>query len=347
MAKKENGWVYLIKCSGKMKAGVTKNSLKLRLRNYDTHSPVPIELIHSVFVSGYMTLETSLLSDMRVSQYGNDWVEYSEALKDVCIQKMDKYLSENPAPMVQKEKPNLKGKGFGGNMPRMTVPFTQVANSVLNNPEMTVRAKGLFAYLYSKPDGWDFSYIRIAKDHKESKNTILKTLSELEKFGYLVREKMPDGRVEYNLHYDPNSKDRSQASKPNTKVGRDQSWERPKLGTISNKDSISNKEENTNTLSENEKLIPEVIDLFKNLNPAYQRLFGRVNQRESCQRMLETHGFEKIQFAIKYLEHCVQTGNRYCPIITTPLELEDKWGKLQIAYSKEKVGTQKGGVYKI
>lgn len=226
--------------------------------------------------------------------------------------------------------------------------FALIKNAVAQDGNLSFKARGLFTYLYSKPDDWDFAVERIVRANpKDKKASVNSGLKELEKAGYLRRERLHTGKVEYHINYEPFAENQQEASEPvaeKATVGKSHSG---KIGHITNKEDSTKTEENTNIISENEKLIPEVIDLFKNLNPAYQRLFGRVNQRESCQRMLETHGFEKIQFAIKYLEHCVSTGNRYCPIITTPLELEDKWGKLQIAYSKEKVGTQKGGVYKI
>lgn len=227
------------------------------------------------------------------------------------------------------------------------VGFTQIKNDVLENPKLSLRAKGMFCYLYSKPDDWEFSSERIVKVSSDGSRSTISAIKELEKAGYLTRKRLPTGKVEYFITYEPHVHSAQEASEP--VVRNAQETERPMGGAhnISNTELITNTEEETNTLSENEKLIPEVIDLFKNLNPAYQRLFGRVNQRESCQRMLEIHGMEKIQFAIKYLEHCVTNSNKYCPVITTPLELEDKWGKLQFAYSKERVGTQKGGVYKI
>lgn len=110
------------------------------------------------------------------------------------------------------------------------VPFTQVANDVLAHPEMSLKAKGLYSYMYSKPDGWDFSYVRIADEVKETKNTVLKIIHELEKFGYLQRFKQSTGRVDYVLQIKPMPNNWSQG-------------QRPKVGHISNKDIIT-KEKN-------------------------------------------------------------------------------------------------------
>ena len=61
-------------------------------------------------------------------------------------------------------------------------------NELLNNKKISSRAKGLFAYIQSKPDGWDFSTERIASQLKEGIKAVRSTLQELEKYGYLVRK---------------------------------------------------------------------------------------------------------------------------------------------------------------
>ena len=62
-----------------------------------------------------------------------------------------------------------------------------VPNEILNNPELSLKAKGLFAYLQSKPDGWKFSVERIAKQTKEGADAVRSAIRELEEKGYLRR----------------------------------------------------------------------------------------------------------------------------------------------------------------
>lgn len=62
-------------------------------------------------------------------------------------------------------------------------------NELVNSKEISLKAKGLFAYIQSKPDGWDFSAERIAQQLKEGLPAIMSTLKELEQFGYLKRER--------------------------------------------------------------------------------------------------------------------------------------------------------------
>lgn len=68
--------------------------------------------------------------------------------------------------------------------------FTTIPNHIINDKRLSFKAKGLFLYLISKPDGWAFSADRIKNDSKDGEDSILSGLSELEKFGLLSREKI-------------------------------------------------------------------------------------------------------------------------------------------------------------
>jgi hypothetical protein len=67
--------------------------------------------------------------------------------------------------------------------------FATVPNDLVNSKQISLKAKGLFAYIQSKPDGWDFSAERIAQQLKEGLPSIMSTLKELEQFRYLKRER--------------------------------------------------------------------------------------------------------------------------------------------------------------
>lgn len=84
---------------------------------------------------------------------------------------------------------------------RTNVPFTQIANEILYRSSLSLKAKGLYAYLFSKPPDWDFAAERIAIECKEERKTILATLKELEKSGLLKRNRLSSGRVEYHIGY--------------------------------------------------------------------------------------------------------------------------------------------------
>lgn len=89
---------------------------------------------------------------------------------------------------------NFKNKG--GN-------FTVVDNELINEKGLTLRAKGLYAYLRSKPDTWHFAAKRIAADSQEGRRAVLTAIKELISFGYLTYEKLPTGRSLYTVLREP------------------------------------------------------------------------------------------------------------------------------------------------
>ena len=82
-----------------------------------------------------------------------------------------------------------------------------VPNDLLNNPEITFKAKGLYAYIQSKPDNWNFSAKNIATQTKEAIDGVRTGILELEKHGYLVRTKFNKENglldIEYTLYAEP------------------------------------------------------------------------------------------------------------------------------------------------
>jgi DNA-binding MarR family transcriptional regulator len=83
-------------------------------------------------------------------------------------------------------------------------PYGMVPNSLLNSNKISLKAKGLFAYMQSKPDQWSFSVEKIAYQCKESKSSISEGLKELEKLGFLERKKQQTNAgfvVDYHLYF--------------------------------------------------------------------------------------------------------------------------------------------------
>lgn len=65
--------------------------------------------------------------------------------------------------------------------------YTIISNGILKNMSLSLKAKGLYAYMWSLPDDWDYSVAGLVKVLKEGKDAINEALKELEKEGYLVR----------------------------------------------------------------------------------------------------------------------------------------------------------------
>jgi hypothetical protein len=79
--------------------------------------------------------------------------------------------------------------------------FGAVPNELLNDPDISFKAKGLYAYLNSKPDNWDFSVESIAAQVKEGIDSVRGGIHELEKYGYLRRVKHQNEKGFWEIDY--------------------------------------------------------------------------------------------------------------------------------------------------
>jgi hypothetical protein len=129
------------------------------------------------------------------------------------------------------------------------VPFTQIANVVLDDERLTYKAKGLFAYLYSKPPGWKFSAERVAKKSKDGRKSVLSGFKELSFLGYLTTIKKQDGTVDYYVSYIPQKSEKALLPKspqsPNGTVPKRHSAKKALISNnilLSNNININNKE---------------------------------------------------------------------------------------------------------
>ena len=67
--------------------------------------------------------------------------------------------------------------------------FAQIPNSLVNNKDVSLRAKWLYALMQSKSDWWEFSSDRLANESKEWVWAVKSALRELEEAWYLIRRK--------------------------------------------------------------------------------------------------------------------------------------------------------------
>lgn len=84
---------------------------------------------------------------------------------------------------------------------KLNVPYAQVPNELLCDPAVSFKAKGLWSYIQSKPNDYDFSAERIADETADGVDSIKTALQELEDKGYLVRKRLQSGRVDYVLTF--------------------------------------------------------------------------------------------------------------------------------------------------
>jgi hypothetical protein len=85
--------------------------------------------------------------------------------------------------------------------------YGTIPNDLLNSIYISFKAKGMYAYIQSKPDNWEFSAERISKQVKEGLPSVISALKELENFGYLARNRYQNNKgfwvVDYLLYEIP------------------------------------------------------------------------------------------------------------------------------------------------
>ena len=73
---------------------------------------------------------------------------------------------------------------------RIKANYASVPRDAMDGKHMSLKAKGLLAYLLCMPDDWQIYVSELANHHKEHKDTIAKAINELIDAGYVVREQV-------------------------------------------------------------------------------------------------------------------------------------------------------------
>lgn len=91
---------------------------------------------------------------------------------------------------------------------RKTKDFSIVSNVLLRDKRLSLRARGLLVFMLSLSDTWEYSITGLANATGESTGKVSNSLKELEKFGYLTRERIRNAKgqmdgTEYTLRESP------------------------------------------------------------------------------------------------------------------------------------------------
>lgn len=86
--------------------------------------------------------------------------------------------------------------------------FSIVPNAIIRDTSLSLKARGLFIFMLSLPEGWEFSVRGLSKIAGEGLDAIRSGLHELEEQGYLSRQRKRNaegklGDMEYILYEEP------------------------------------------------------------------------------------------------------------------------------------------------
>jgi len=143
--------------------------------------------------------------------------------------------------------------------------FGVAPNELLNDSSISLKAKGLYVYMQSKPDDWIFSLDRIASQNKDGNDSIRSTINELIQSGYLSKSRFNNNRGGIYIYKIQGAK-LENPTLENPIVGKPHNG---KIQPLSNKDFNSNKE-----LIE-KRIVDERFEKFWNL-------YGKDIQKDKC-----------------------------------------------------------------
>jgi phage replication O-like protein O len=199
---------------------------------------------------------------------------------------------------------------------------------------------------YNKKDDW-ISLSQFQESTGKSRKHIIKAISGLVTKRLLVKKNILGKTTTYSPNKDFTlwstlvTKSTPVTKRLQTSVLSDTRLVTKRLPT---KD-IYTKDNTTKDIATKVANLNEFMDMFKEVNPNHERLFGNKTQRASLERMITKFGVEKMTNLLTQLPSIL--SRPYAPQISTPTELETKMGKLIQFYNQEKLKIAKNGATKI
>lgn len=169
----------------------------------------------------------------------------------------------------------------------------------------------------------------------KQKASISERMSKIEKEGFIKTFRAPDRSLYVRLM--PKIRDldfRRGVSINEQGVSQDEHEVLAQTNSTNNTSDNNNIINNIATQSVAGSDMQRLLDLFKEVNPSYARLFPNKNQRAALERIIKIHGIDKTEKIIKLLP--ASNRAQYAPTITTPIDLENKLGALAAYWQKQK-----------
>jgi hypothetical protein len=116
-------------------------------------------------------------------------------------------------------------------------PYARIDNRALNDERISYRARGVLAYLLSKPNGWKAQTSDIVAHGTEGRDAIRSVFRELRHYGYAAFRTVAGGGSEWTIYEIPSREPE------NPSLGE------PEKPTVGKSDTINKREEETKELS--------------------------------------------------------------------------------------------------
>lgn len=233
---------------------------------------------------------------------------------------------------------------IGGNMTNIIkkreVPFTQVPNCILTDSNISLKAKGLYCYLLSKPDEWEFHTECILEEIKEGETAFYSAIKELIDAGYIIRyQKNENGKFSGTVY------EFIDVWNQKTPCSENLDTENKNTLTYNYNNKYINNKYNNNLSVANKKIDEEQISLYKDadriihrlqdiLTKHYQRMFPARGWKEQVVKLMKLDKVpaERIFKALDWYEEHI--GETYTPVVQSGRSLREKFGNLENAMNR-------------
>ena len=164
-------------------------------------------------------------------------------------------------------------------------PYGSSPRKLLEDRNISLKAKGIYAFMECKIDGWNFTASSMASQLKESRKTILVAMQELKANGWLTYHKNRDGSGVYlligNYVTSPQPENDTMLLQSHSpKSTRCKNYTVPKTDCINKKD-YSNK---NNLSNKNNKHIQRQLNEIENFKPNATSL-ERLKMVDGCESL--------------------------------------------------------------
>lgn len=181
--------------------------------------------------------------------------------------------------------------------------FTTIPNSIVNDREISAKAKGVLLYLASKPDTWRFFMEDIRNHFTDGATAIQSAVKELEKAGYLTRKRVSDTATGKWAGYDWILHDRKNRQTGNPSAGEPISRKSGSYSNTedsntdsSNKEVSNNKENGAVAPDELSGILGRLIEQWNGIYGVKVRATGK--KRQQLRQRLRTFTLPEIMMAI-------------------------------------------------
>jgi hypothetical protein len=133
-----------------------------------------------------------------------------------------------------------------------------MSNTHFKEKDMSLKSKGLLSLMLSLPDSWDYNISGLVRLSKDGKDSVMSALAELEKFGYLRRERTKDesgkfSGIVYHIFEEPQRENQiaenPNSDKPNSEKSNSEKPQQLSTNSINNlENQITNKEREINEI---------------------------------------------------------------------------------------------------